>query len=534
MNAQPVRLINTATLIIGPTGSGKSSQLYTIARRVWKTYRMISRLYSCDGGAFPTWIQKAITQGILQVWRMRTRSDKDLAFETLYRATQGWWPRKIDPRTGATEPAVELVPPVTQLYKVSCTQQHHLVSVRTAQEVGELGLLHCSVCNRQYGPDEQVVERTTFQTPGFEQVGAVFFDSLSSMQKWQLNDLGHRFGRLELKGEEAAIGGKVHSGDLSFGGTTRSHIGFAQTRAEELVANAIGIPGLVESPVFTALTMEMIEEGAVRICGPKLAGKAITDESPSYFGNVVETAVVPDESGTGLMKRRLYLSEFVDDDGVKHLLKNAAGTLPAYLDDPPMDPKNPDTSKYFTGCSMANFFDLLDAAVTHELEQPDVELGETPGLPLGEVEVGVGEAQAVTTKVLTAASIARPSRAVAAVAKAVGAAVNAPVPVMAPRPTSSGPTGAVSTTAAIPPVVSRAGSTAPIQPAAPPAPTALPPTAPLPPPTSRTPQAVAPQTAAGPTNGPRAVGGPPSVPGAPTPAPIVPRPRARKSQSTTQ
>ena len=55
------------------------------------------------------------------------------------------------------------------------------------------------------------------------------------MLAWEMQELGQRAGRIDLKGEEAAIGGKVISGQLKFGGTTRSHVGFAQGRGEELV-----------------------------------------------------------------------------------------------------------------------------------------------------------------------------------------------------------------------------------------------------------------------------------------------------------
>lgn len=91
---------------------------------------------------------------------------------------------------------------------------------------------------------------------GFDDVRAVFYDGLTSMLAWEMRDLGHRAGRMELKGEEAAIGGKVSSGDLKFGGSTRSHVGFAQARGEELVHVTLGIPNLVVPPIFTMLTHE--------------------------------------------------------------------------------------------------------------------------------------------------------------------------------------------------------------------------------------------------------------------------------------
>lgn len=399
--------ISTATLIQAPTGSGKTSLLHTVALWGWEKFQAITDLYTCDPGAYPTWVQRCVNAGILRVWRMRTRAGRDLVFETLYRATQGWWPRRINPRTGEVEPDVELIPPTTVRYRVRCPQGHELHTCTTAEEVGMLPAIPCATCGKPYTVADFRVERVTMRTPGFPEHRIVCYDGLSSMQSWQLHDLGQRFGRLELKGEEAAIGGKIVSGDLSFGGTTRSHVGFAQSRAEELVNNTLGIPYLVESPIFTALTHETMDEGAVTLVGPKLAGNAKTDEAASWFGNVLEAQVVQGQQ-SGTAQRRLYLSEFTDERGRKHLLKNAAGTLPGYIEDPEYSIANPDQTGFFTGFSLGRFFDLLDEAVGIELGKTDARLADAPGLPATEeVEIGIGEATVAATKLLQTATPGR-------------------------------------------------------------------------------------------------------------------------------
>ena len=124
----PVKRIFTATLILGVSGAGKTTLLETFAVYLWETYRKILLLYSWDGGAIPTRVQKRMKQGLIRFWRARTRSAEGLGIETVYLASRGYWPAKINPETGETSPAVPLVPPITTTYAVSC-QHGHLIKV---------------------------------------------------------------------------------------------------------------------------------------------------------------------------------------------------------------------------------------------------------------------------------------------------------------------------------------------------------------------------------------------------------------------
>lgn len=382
----PKTQVNSATGIMGVTGAGKSSLALTLAKHLWRNWKKTLLYYTCDGGGFPAAVQEGQALGIIRVFRMLTRDPGglDLSFETCYRACQGWWPRKINPATGEVPPGVEMVPPVMVRFSMHCTQGHLLKSVPNE---GMLTPTMCPTCKRIINKQEMLVQKTVQPTPGFEQVGGVFYDGLTSMLSWEMRELGQRAGRLELKGEEAAIGGKVISGDLRFGGTTRSHVGFAQTRGEELVHLTLGIPNLVVPPVFTMLTHEDVDERSLSILGPKIAGRAKTDEAPQWFGNMLEAAKIPAQTGTG-EQRVLYLSEFTDGRGVRHLCKHrgAPGTMPPMLLDPPDTDEHPEGA--FTQFNLGVFFTMLDLALDQGIAKAREEFPDAPGVVDGWQEIG--------------------------------------------------------------------------------------------------------------------------------------------------
>lgn len=378
----PKTQVNSSTGIMGVTGSGKSSLLATLARSVWERWRKVTLCYVSDGGGFPAEVQALMALGIMRVFRMQTRDPGDLglSFETCYRACQGWWPRQINPATGEVPPGVEMVPPVVLRYQMACAQGHPI------KEVPSQAMLvptQCPQCRKMVTKAEMIITKTVKQNKGFEQVGAVCFDGLTSMLGWELRELGHRAGKMELRGEESALGGKVESGDLKFGGVTRSHVGFAQTRGEELVHLALGIPNLVVPPVFTMLTHEDVDDRSLSIIGPKIAGRAKTDEASQWFGNMLESAKIPAVQGTG-EQRVLYLSEFTDSNGVRHLLKHrgSPGTMPDMLLDPPND------DAPFSQFNLGVFFELLNAALERRINDVHAEFPDAPGVVDGWVEFG--------------------------------------------------------------------------------------------------------------------------------------------------
>lgn len=414
----PRTQVNSATGIMGVSGSGKSSLAATLAKYLWRNHRKVLLYYNCDGGGFPAEVQACIAAGIVRVFRMRTRdtSAQDLAFETCARSAQGWWPRRINPTTGEVEPGVEMVPPMQLQFQMRCPSGHLVKSVISA---GMLTPAPCPECKVMVGKAEMKVSKSLVRNKGFEDVGGVFFDGLSSMLSWELMELGGRAGRMELRGEEAAIGGKVSSGEMKFGGTTRSHVGFVQTRGEELVHLTLGIPGLVVPPVFTMLTHEDVDERGLNIRGPKIAGRAKTDEAPQWFGNMLEAAKIPAETGNGT-QRTLFLSEFTDANGVRHLLKHrgSPGTMPEKLQDDPDGETSPD--KAFVQFNLGFFFELLNAALEQKISQVMAEFPDAPGLPEGIVDIGGGVAP-------PAAPVVQPSL------KVLGGGAPAPAAPLAPK-----------------------------------------------------------------------------------------------------
>ena len=372
--AEPMRRIFTATLILGVPGGGKTTLLKTFAEYLWEVYRRVLLLYSWDGGAIPTEVQKRVKQGLIRLWRARTRSAPGLGLETLYLASRGCWPRLINPETGETSPAVELVPPVTVRYTATCPKGHQLAQVPVR---GMIVPMFCTPCNTFIGmPDLQVTETAT-RTKGFELVGGVAYDGLTSMSDVVLDHMDLQRGEGLIGGEKAAFGGVVKSGSLGFGGNNRADIGFGQSRARQFVQNSLSIPHLVEGPVFTALSFEASDEGGLSIVGAKLPGRAATDDSSAWFGNVMEMGKTVDD--TSQSHFTLYLRPYIDPQGRRHLLKTSASPtgLPDVLIDPPEAMKQPNTV-----ANLGNVFRMLDEDLRRSLTE------EVAGAPVSPADYG--------------------------------------------------------------------------------------------------------------------------------------------------
>lgn len=431
---QVVRRIFTASLVMGVSGSGKTSLLATYAEYLWETYKRILLLYSWDGGAIPTIVQKRMKQGLIRFWRAHTRSAEGLAIETVYLATKGYWPRTINPLTGETDPAVQMVAPVTAKYETYCGKGHLLQTVPSPSLIVPT---FCGQCKALPAPNEVRFKEMVKQTKGFELVGGVAFDSLSSMAGGTvLDEMDRQRGAGLIGGEKSSFGGVVLSGSMKFGGNNRADIGFAQSRAQQFVRNSLSIPNLVEGPVFTGLTLEATDEGGLSIVGLKLPGRAATDEASAWFGNVMETSREKDDKGKEHFV--LYLKPFTDPQGRRHLLKTSAspGAIPAKLVDPAEDDNQPNTI-----ANLGRVFKMLDEDLRKSLA--DTVEG-MPGLPEGPQTYGepfvieVPASQAVTST---------------------------PAPQMpTPTPPSAGAAPAASTPVAMPPP-SRRRSVAPPAPA---------------------------------------------------------------------
>lgn len=387
----PMQRISTATLIIGVPGSGKTTLMKGFSEYLWETYKRILLLYSTDGGAIPTDVQKRMKQGLIRFWRMRTRSAPGLGLETMYLASKGYWPRFINAETGETSPAVQLVPPVTTSYKVSCDKGHPLSIVPSASLIVPM---FCTPCHDLIQLPQLRVVETAVRTKGFEAVGGVGFDGLTSFTDGVLDHMDLSRGQGDIGGEKPAFGGVVKSGEMKFGGNNRADVGFGQSRGHQFVNNSLSIPYLVEGPVWTALAFEASDEGGLPIVGPKLPGRAATDEASAWFGNVAETGKSDDPSGNSCFT--LWLRPFTDPQNRRHLLKTSASPtgVPDLLRDPPKESGQP-----YTVVNLGNVFKMLDEDLRRSLLE---ELPGAPGTPSGIVEYG----DAATVETLPAGSVA--------------------------------------------------------------------------------------------------------------------------------
>ncbi len=365
-----IRRIFTATCIIGTPGSGKTSLADGYSVYLWETRRKVLLLYSWDGGAIPTQVQKRVQQGLIRFWRARTRSADGLGLETAYLASKGYWPRTIDPESGETSPAVELVAPVTTKYTLSCPNGH---LINTVQHHVQIIPQYCAECKQMVAVIQYQIAESVQRTKGFEAVGGVFFDSLTSMCHTVMEHMDNARGAGLIGGEKPAFGGVVQSGSVKMGGNNRADVGFGQSRAQQFVLNSLGIPYLVEGPIFTALTMEATDEGGLPIVGQKLPGRAATDEASAWFGNVAEMGRTRDDSGKDHVT--LFLRPFTDAQNRRHLLKTAASPwgLPDALVDPPIDEKKPGVI-----ANLGDVFRALDADLKAALAKNDV--ADPPGM----------------------------------------------------------------------------------------------------------------------------------------------------------
>lgn len=454
----PAQRISTATLIIGVSGAGKTSLLETFAMYLWETYGQILLLYSWDGGAIPTGIQKRIRQGLIRFWRARTRSANGLALETLALATKGYWPQRIDPATGETAPAVDLVAPIQSTYAMSCDKGH---LIKTVPLAGLIVPSQCPTCGVMIPVVAMQIAETTRRTKGFETVGGVAYDGISSMSTVVLDDMDRMRGSAQIGGEKSSFGGVIHSGTVSYGGNNRADVGFAQSRAQQWVANSLSIPNLKESPVFTGLSTEGSDKGGLTIIGVDLPGQAALTQAPQWFGNIVEADSLIDANG----KKHFVLrtTPFTDKEGRRHLLKTSASPngIPTELIDPAHGEGEP-----FTEFNLGKVFKLLNADLQKALAD---ELPGAPGMPDGVMEYGepLRVDAAGGSRTVPAAVAPAPGRVpTPSVPSVAGAGTSAPptgaggkaIPSMGPKPPTvpqppvqTAQTSAASTTTAAPP-----------------------------------------------------------------------------------
>jgi hypothetical protein len=406
---------NSALLIGGNSGSGKTSLIATAAVHCYRKHKKSLRLYTCDGGGYGTQMEALVEAGIVQVWRLRSRvgsGAEGLIEETCQRAVQGWWPASVD-AGGFSAQGAPLIAPVISEYVSQCPQGHELqrVAIQTLLKPSS-----CPVCKTIVPLQQAKISQTSVPAPHMASVGAVAFDGLTSMSDWVMMSLADRRGRNEIGGEKTALG-SIRSGDIMIGGNNRADYGFAQTQAEKWLLASAAIPGLVLPPIWSCLESRADDGVTLPFYGPAIAGQAKIGKVPQWVGNYVGTTIITDEKGK--KEWRLYLEEYRGEDGVPHPYKCRAEpkVLPPYLSDAGGEP--------FSGFNLGVLFDLLEQAKETSKKRLLAEFG----------EIKIEKAEQVGTAVPVPGT--QPSVPLAPIGKPPVTPLRAPLP--APRPPSIPP-----------------------------------------------------------------------------------------------
>lgn len=327
---------NAPLLITGPSRRGKTSLIGTAAVYLRKKYGLILRLYTVDGGAYPEDVAALIDIGAIEVCRPRTRvgrGGEGLIEETCSKMAQGYWPAPgeiLDPKSGILKPMCKLVPPVQTYFVLHCPAGHE---VHRAIASTLLQPQQCKQCNPPIMVTLQngKVTMDTKVSPGFERVGGIAIDGLSSSGRWIMDSLATRRAAMELHGEKDNIG-RIVSGDMAFGGNNRADYGFSQSMSEKWLLASSAIPlALRIPPIWTGLESRIDESGkAAPYYAPDIPGSARSGAVSSWVGDYLGVQKVIAESGKP--EYRLYLTDFYDSENVVHPYNVRASTkLPPYL-----------------------------------------------------------------------------------------------------------------------------------------------------------------------------------------------------------
>lgn len=445
-------ILNSATLVVGPSQSGKSTLLGTFAEWVWATYGKVTLYYLLDGGGFPVQVQELVNRGIIRLWKVRTRSAPGLAIETMQRMSQGWWPARINAKTGEVAPNVALVPPMTIAYQMICPSGH--VAGSSPVQAG-LTQRNCPTCKVLVTAQNMTVKKTATRTRGFEQVGAVVIDGITSAGRLGMDDMAHR----ELGGEKGNLGGIVSSGDMRFGSNNRAHYGFIQSRLEQMVLSSTAIPGLVVPPVWTALLQEGSDEGGLPIRGPQLPGQAALTQVTQWFGDTIETRILERD---GKKIRAMHLESWMEQTNagaIRHIcgVRSFPGRLPAVIEE--IEGVDVPLSKF----NLGYFYTQREQVAAQIRDEYQQKYANAPGVPEGEVEYGDPQASPTVAAPAVAAPSAPAPRPSVPGAPTVPAPAPRPAaaPAPAPAPKPAVPAGSAPTVGA--PVTPTTTSSTPAQ-----------------------------------------------------------------------
>ena len=277
-------------LIYGSTGSGKTTGIGDLAERVWREQHKRTRLYSADGGEWPT-IQYLVDGGIIEPWAMNGR---DFPFETGNRAARGWWPD--DP----LDPTSALKPPTPDVY---------------------------------------------------ERFGLFAYEGLSTMSDWAMGGyvkggLADRAARgdFQAKSEDAPV--TFTDGALKIGSNPKSHYNIIQVWAEGLTVLSHRHPLHVVWTSHQTRISAKPEQDRESCIGPEVTGSAVTHHVPRWFSAAIHIHMRSrkGEKGELQTERRFYIKPHYDPDkptipylakpGISHKYeKLGLGKVPEHVTD---------------------------------------------------------------------------------------------------------------------------------------------------------------------------------------------------------
>jgi energy-coupling factor transporter ATP-binding protein EcfA2 len=248
-------MADTTILLVGPTGSGKSTQLGELAEIVSKqtSGQKHLRLYTADPGGYRS-LKPHINLGLIQVVELK--------------ATNPW------------------------AYEWACD-----------------GML----------PDPTGEHKKwILDAEANANVGGWAFEGLTSFGNGLMGNLAARAALGDNVGGEkviivpgnssSSIGPKGADG-ITVGGNNRSHYGIVQGRLRELVYRTHRLPGIV---IWTALdSAGEDKEGMQRVVGARVAGKALIDEVPAWFTYTLHMVVNVDDGERP--RHRMYLMHHRDE-----------------------------------------------------------------------------------------------------------------------------------------------------------------------------------------------------------------------------
>lgn len=273
-----------ADLVWGPSGAGKTWQMYLSALQMYKRYGKKTRYLSADGGSLGP-LASLVKLGILRVFSLGVVPYK-FRLEAVDLIMSGVWPI-FDPDKGVWSFKAQAAKPTSAT---------------------------------------------------FDEWGQLITEGLTSVGDMSMRDL---IKREDIKIPQTPDRNEffVTSGEQKWTFRAPAHFGFVQERMEEWVGMSSVLP--YQRVLWTARELRAESKNGDTIVGPELPGKAATGSVPGWFGACLHLVAVPGELITDdrpdlssmakgkfkKMEHRLYL--IPHPDGRTGITLDSKNRLPA-------------------------------------------------------------------------------------------------------------------------------------------------------------------------------------------------------------